>query len=48
MTNLTNDRPDHHRLSPRRVNLFAVIGLCLLLLTPMLFYGPVWLYIFGR
>jgi hypothetical protein len=48
MTNFTNNRPAHFRASLRRINLFALVGLCLLLLTAMLFYAPVWLYIFGR
>jgi hypothetical protein len=44
----TGNRSSHHWRPMRRVNAFAFVALGLLVLTAMLFYGPIFFLIFER
>jgi hypothetical protein len=41
MTSSTNNHMARKRVSLRKINRFALLGVCLLALTAVLFYGPV-------
>jgi hypothetical protein len=44
----TSNRPAHRRGPIRGVDAFAIVGVCLLVLTAMLFYGPIFFFLFER
>lgn len=44
----TSNRSSHHRGPIRGVNAFALAALGLLVLTALLFYGPIFFFIFDR
>lgn len=46
MSSTMTDRPARHKSARRKLNRPVLLGLCLLALTPLLFYGTVALFFF--
>jgi hypothetical protein len=44
----TSNRPSQQRSPKRGVNACALVAICLLVSTAMLFYGPLFFFIFDR
>lgn len=41
MNSSMNNRSTHHLIVPSRINRSVLLGVCLIVLTAILFYGPV-------
>lgn len=48
MSSAITNRPGRHKIMRRKLNRPVLLGLCLLALTPLLFYGTVALFFFKR